>query len=139
MTEKTVLFVDDETMITDLYSDTFRGFGYKTWEAANYEEAMLLFRKHKPILVLIDLILNDNIGGVNCCKSIKDIQPLTIAVAVSGAFEGSYTISHLRRQGMDHFIEKPALNDTFKFVADVAFAARSRWDSIIGGMQNGPN
>ena len=131
MTEKTVLFVDDETMLIELYADTFKSFGYTTYEATNYHEGMELFRRHRPILVLVDLILNDQIGGVHCCKSIKDIQPLTIVVAVSGALGGSYTISNLRRQGLDHVLLKPVRKEAFEYLSLLAYRMRNRWDQII--------
>ena len=56
MAEKKILLVDDEEGIQLLYREEFEDEGYTVDSAYNGEEALDIFRKTPPDLVILDII-----------------------------------------------------------------------------------
>jgi DNA-binding NtrC family response regulator len=131
MTEKSVLIVDDETVITETLEKMFLEFDYSEIRTAQtMKEGLSEFKLFNPILVLTDLRLYNNIGGVHLCEEIKKIAPLTIVVSMSGMYDSSYSLSYLRRHGFDHMIPKPFNIDEIRQIANCAYNCRETWDTI---------
>ena len=129
--EKNILIVDDEKDILTVLSHMTRDLGWEAYVATNAKDAIELFKRVQPPLVLTDLLLQDGVGGVNVCKEIKNISPLTLVVAISGSYSGSYSISHLRRSGFDHFVPKPFKHEQFKKLIETVIICRKGWDKLV--------
>ena len=130
--QKSVLLVDDEEYILTLLGRIFQDLGWEVFTAKNAEEALHLFNRTSVPLVVTDLRLHDDIGGVNIAREIKNISPLAIVIAMSGLYDESYSVSHLRRSGFDHMIEKPVKINAIKSIVEAVTACRIAWDRIKG-------
>ena len=129
--EKNILIVDDDEDILTILGHMARDLGWETYVATNAKDAIELFKRVTPPLVLTDLILKDGVGGVNVCREIKNISPLTFVVSISGSYSGSYSISHLRRSGFDHFVPKPFTFEQFKKLIEGVIMCRESWDELV--------
>lgn len=57
MKPKTVLVVDDDTLINEALSEGLKAAGFKILNAGNGEEGLKLALQHKPDLILLDLMM----------------------------------------------------------------------------------
>ncbi len=67
---KTILVVDDERNIVDLVRLYLEKDGFAVIAAGDGEEALLLYRRHDPDLVILDLML-PRIDGLEVCREIR--------------------------------------------------------------------
>ena len=128
---KDIILVDDEKDILAILSHIFSDLGWEPYVARNAADAIELFKSIIPPLVITDLRLEDGVGGVSVCKMIKEMAPLTLCVAMSGYFSEDYSISHLRRNGFDHMMEKPVKQEECARLAGVAVRCRTQWDNLM--------
>ena len=80
-----ILMVDDDPAILEIYSKILRTDGYEVWKASTGREGLLATRERRPDLVLLDVILPD-LGGMEVCRQIKTDPDLkdVFVVLVSG-------------------------------------------------------
>jgi len=130
---KDVLIVDDEKGILELLGHIARDQGWEPYTAQDAVGALQQFNGVRPPIVITDLRLGDGIGGVNLMKEIKNIDPLTIVVAMSGLYDSSYTVSNLRRAGFDHLVTKPVTIKTMQQILTHCGTCRSGWEDIQAG------
>jgi|APSaa5957512622_1039677.scaffolds.fasta_scaffold84364_2 two-component system, OmpR family, alkaline phosphatase synthesis response regulator PhoP len=128
--KKDILVVDDEEDILTVFGHIFTELGWEVYTAQNVEDAVTLFKRVTPPLVLTDLRLGAA-SGVTVCKEIKNIAPLTIVVAMSGFYHKDYSVAHLRRAGFDHLLPKPLKHGMCKKLVDAVTACRLAWDELI--------
>jgi len=64
---KSILVVDDEPKITEVVRSYLENSGYKVFEAFSGSQAMDLFKKINPSLIVLDLMLPDMTGQEICC------------------------------------------------------------------------
>ena len=65
-----ILVVDDEPSIVETVEHKLRKEGYTTFTADSAEEAIRLFRKVKPDLLVLDIMLPER-SGLDLCKAIR--------------------------------------------------------------------
>jgi len=68
--KKTILLVDDDPLINRMYQVRLSQDGYDIEIAANGEEALIAVRKHKPNLILLDLMM-PKMNGIEVLKELK--------------------------------------------------------------------
>jgi CheY-like chemotaxis protein len=104
---ETVLIVDDEKNIRDIYSTALKEFGYKIITANSGEEALLIFNEnHQSIdLVILDLGM-PGMGGFKCMLEMKKTVPDSKIIIASGYSEVFQTEDMLK-SGASGFIQKP--------------------------------
>ncbi len=141
-----VLVVDDDPQILRTLEMTLNSWDYECQKAANLAAAAEILRKDEPKIVLLDIDLPDG-SGLDFLTEIKEFEPDTIVVMVTGNIDVDNTIAALRG-GAHDFIGKPiqleelrvtlrnAL-ETQKLRKEVtrvrrARAARFNFDQIIG-------
>lgn len=56
--EKTILIVEDEKDMHDLYSDMLEGTNYNIVRAYDGDEAFEKLQEHKPSIIILDIILD---------------------------------------------------------------------------------
>ncbi len=61
-----ILVVDDEPKITEVLKSYLENSDYTVFEAGDCAQALLLFEKHQPDLMILDLMLPDMSGEVFC-------------------------------------------------------------------------
>ena len=68
--KKTILLVDDDPLIIRMYQVKLSNDGYDVDVAANGEEALIAVRKHKPDLILLDLMM-PKMNGVETLQELR--------------------------------------------------------------------
>jgi len=59
---KKILIVDDDNLILELYSEFLSQHGYEVYSADKVDEAIEIFRKYDPDVVISDVIMHENTG-----------------------------------------------------------------------------
>jgi len=85
----TVLVVDDETGIRQLFEQLLTGEGYEVLSATNGAEALEIVRTRHLDLVITDLVMPES-EGIETIRAIRSEQPQLKIIAASGAFEGQF-------------------------------------------------
>lgn len=82
----TVLVVEDEPSLAEVTRSMLEGGGYSVLLANNVGEALNIARTHKGEiqLVLTDVILRDNIDGVELAAKLKEMRPTLKVLLMSG-------------------------------------------------------
>lgn len=99
-----VLIVDDEPTILETVELKLRKEGFSTFTADSAEEGMRLFRRVKPDLILLDIML-PNRSGFDLCRAVRKDSGTPI-IFVSAKGEESDRIKGLEL-GADDYIVKP--------------------------------
>ena len=68
---KTILVVDDEPSIRALLQVTLENGEYTLLQAANGHEAVDLARRHRPDLMILDLMMPGELNGYDVCNRLK--------------------------------------------------------------------
>ena len=121
-----VLIVDDEPSILGYMAPIINGIGYHTMVASSAKEALGIYLKESPGIVLTDLNLGDSMDGVSLCSRIVYENRSTVVIAMSGFFS-VYDKAYCLEAGFGDFLSKPVSTDDLKSALDCAFARRSRW------------
>lgn len=99
-----LLIVDDEPTILETVENKFRKEGFSTFTADSAEEGMRLFRRVKPDLVILDIMLPQR-SGYDFCRAIRrDSQ--TPIIFLSAKADESDRIKGLEL-GADDYVVKP--------------------------------
>ncbi|HEB68993.1 MAG TPA: response regulator [Desulfobulbus sp.] len=85
MTAKKILLVDDEEGIQLLYREEFEDEGYTVDSAYNGEEALELFKKNPPDLVILDINM-PGMNGIEVLRQMKEMKP-ELPVILSSAYQ----------------------------------------------------
>lgn len=99
-----VLVVDDEHKITEVVVSYLRKAGYAPLTAAGGEEALQLFEKERPALVILDLMLPD-LSGEDVCRKIRARSRVPI-IMLTAKVEDSDAVKGLGL-GADDYVTKP--------------------------------
>ena len=107
----TILITDDDPTMVSLTSTVLRRAGYEVFEASTGRECIEALRKHRPDLILLDVVLPD-ISGVDLCRQIKTDACLreTFIILFSGVHKSSEYQAEGLDVGADGYIIKPISN-----------------------------
>ncbi|MDQ3268351.1 MAG: response regulator [Pseudomonadota bacterium] len=102
----TAIVVDDDNMMREMLMIILRSEDYPVvGEASNGPDAIALFGRRKPGLVLLDINM-PKMGGMQVLEEIRKISPATIVLMVSA----EATMDKVReaiQKGADGFVVKP--------------------------------
>jgi len=107
-----VLLVDDEPGIRKVVGIALEDAGYRVLEAGNGEEALAVFRREHPAVVLTDLRM-PGMDGLDLLRTIKEESPDTEVILVTGHGDMEAAVSGLKLGACD-FIAKPAGPDVLE-------------------------
>lgn len=101
---KKILIADDNEDITDILSNYIEREGYEPIVAVDGEQALEMFEKEDPVLVLLDIMM-PKIDGYEVCRSIrkKSNVPIILVTARGEDFERVMGLDI----GADDYIVKP--------------------------------
>ena len=119
-----ILIVDDEKAIVDILNHNLKREGYETCVAYDGEEAISLFEKEKPDLVLLDVML-PKMDGFSVCKNIR--QTANIPILMVTAKEDVVDKVIGLELGADDYITKPF---SVREVMARVKANLRKWDGI---------
>lgn len=104
-----ILLVDDEEGIRKVLGLFLSDSGYQVFTAKNGEEALHVFRKEQPPIVLTDIKM-PGMDGVELLKKIKEESPDTEVIMITGHGDMELAIQSLKSEATD-FITKPVNDD----------------------------
>ncbi len=104
MLKKTILCVDDETDILELFRDELQECGHCVLEATNVKDALALFGQNQVDCVISDIRMPGE-DGLELAKKIK-AQKKDVPVFLVTGFS-DYTSEELGQIGVDAVIFKP--------------------------------
>jgi DNA-binding response OmpR family regulator len=102
--KKTVLVVDDEIKIAEVVSSYLENSGYQAVCAYNGQDALSLFDKLSPVLVILDLMLPD-ITGEDICREIRKKSRVPV-IMLTAKIEDEDIVTGLGL-GADDYLTKP--------------------------------
>lgn len=108
MTDR-ILLVDDEEGIRKVLGISLADKGYEVLTAASGEEALNVFRRHYPLLVLTDIKM-PGMDGIELLRHIKEESPDTEVIMITGHGDLDLAIKSLQFQAAD-FVTKPINDD----------------------------
>jgi CheY-like chemotaxis protein len=102
-----ILVVDDEIAVRTLLDAAFRGQGYAVWLAADGEEAVELYRRHRGEISLVFLdVRMPVLDGPQTLRALRQQDPELRCCFMSGQ-SGQYSSEELVELGAAHVFKKP--------------------------------
>ncbi|MGE6378452.1 response regulator transcription factor [Peribacillus muralis] len=103
MTKK-ILIVDDESSIRDVCKRYFQREGYLTIEASDGEEAIAKWKKQKPDLIILDLMMPYKTGW-EVCQEIREVDDVPIIMLTARGEEQDRLMG--LTNGAEDYVTKP--------------------------------
>ena len=89
-TEQTILIVEDELLAAKLLKQIITQSNYRcVGIAKNAEEAIELARIHKPQVILMDILLQGNVDGIEAAQKIREFSTSPIVYITSYSDAGT--------------------------------------------------
>ncbi len=99
-----ILLVDDEPNIREVVGLYLRCEGYTVVEATDGDEALELYRRHRPDLVILDLIL-PKLDGLEVCRRIQSEGRVPLIMLTAKGEEEDRVLG--LNAGADDYVVKP--------------------------------
>jgi len=107
-----LLLVDDEEDLREVLGIFLEDIGYEVSSAENGEEALALFKKTMPPIVLTDIKM-PGMDGIELLQKIKLENPDTEVIMITGHGDTDLAIKSLKYEAID-FITKPVNDDVLE-------------------------
>jgi YesN/AraC family two-component response regulator len=101
----TLLYVEDENSIREFLATRLKKVVKEVFVAANGEEGLELFKKHKPDLVITDITM-PKMDGIEMSKKIRDIDP-DVPITMLTAHDNSNFLLKAIELNISNYITKP--------------------------------
>jgi CheY-like chemotaxis protein len=105
---ETILVVDDVKGQRDLAQKMLKKLNYQVSAVAGGEEALSFLQDHPVDLVILDMIMDPGIDGLETYKRILEIHPHQKAIIVSG-FSETERVNAAQALGAGAYVKKPYL------------------------------
>ena len=105
---ETILLVEDEFKVRQLIGQTLRVLGYRVYEAANGQEAVILWQRHGPEidLLLTDMVMPEGMTGLELTEQLRVLKPGLKAIISSGYSTEITQLGQLNKAGIV-YLPKP--------------------------------
>ena len=100
-----ILTVEDQMGIDSFFYEFFSIRNYEVFNARSGKEAIGIVKKHKPRIVLLDIMMR-GMDGIETLKKIKEIDKDIVVIMVTGQKDDN-TIEQALESGADDYITKP--------------------------------
>lgn len=124
----TILIVDDEKAILNMFSLAFSKKGYQIRSAESAEEALELLKLEKIHVMFLDLNL-PGMNGIELCRAIKKQMPMAVLYALTG-YASLFELSDCRDAGFDDYYKKPVSMSLLLEAAKDGFEKIERWRKV---------
>ena len=105
--KKTILIVDDEKLVRDVWNRFLSRQDYHVIESENGEEAVELFRQQNKEIDLIILDMNmPGMGGIQCLNELQKINP-DAPILISSGYFGESEAEIKKKHSTVRFVPKP--------------------------------
>ncbi len=116
--QNTILLVDDESDIREVLSLPLCDLGYRVSEAETGDQALEIFRKLQPAIVLTDIKM-PGMDGIELLQKIKQENPETEVIMITGHGDMELAVRSLKNEATD-FITKPINVDALEIAVQRA-------------------
>ncbi len=103
--KKKILVVDDEIQTLEMLQMLLEMYGFEVFLAGNGHEALRVYEKEKPSIVLTDIKM-PIMDGMEVLSKIKEINPMAEVIVITGHGDMDLAIKALNLDATD-FINKP--------------------------------
>lgn len=129
-----LLYVEDEDSTREQYVKTFELIFNETFATSNFEEAINLYKKFRPDLVIIDIDLKDEFNGFDIAAKIRDEDLVTKIIFLTAYNDKNY-LHRAINSNINGYIIKPLSLD--KLIDTIQSSLRELLDiSIIKISEN---
>jgi CheY-like chemotaxis protein len=104
--DESILVVDDVKEQRDLASTMLKKLNYTAISVSSGEEAVEYLKQNAVDLVVLDMIMDPGIDGLDTYARILEIQPHQRAIIVSG-FSETERVSRAQALGAGAYVKKP--------------------------------
>jgi len=102
-----ILLVDDEEDILNFLSYNLKKEGYEVYTALNGQDGIELARKHKPHLIVLDVMMPE-MDGIETCRIMRESKEIgNVLIVFLSARSEDYTQIAGFDSGADDYITKP--------------------------------
>lgn len=102
-----ILLVDDEEDILNFLSYNLKKEGYEVYTALNGQDGVALAKKHKPHLIVLDVMMPE-MDGIETCRLLREVKELSnVLIVFLSARSEDYTQIAGFDSGADDYITKP--------------------------------
>ncbi len=105
-TKKTILFIEDEAEIRNIYGAKFRKAGYKVITADSGAKGVELALRKNPDLIFLDLVLPIREGFVVLEELKKNSKTKSIPVVILSNLDQDYEIKMAKNLGAEAYLTK---------------------------------
>ena len=105
--EKTILIVDDQEEVRNLIFFSLKQLGYNLILASDGQEALECYKKNKPEIIILDIMMPGELSGFDVCKTIKEDTESTTKIIFLSALSQPDKIGQGFAVGADAYITKP--------------------------------
>lgn len=103
----TILLIDDEADVLEFLSYNLSREGYCVLKASDGEEGIKLARKHRPHLIILDVMM-PKMNGMETCRALRKIEALKNSIVIFLTARGEdYSQIQGFEAGADDYITKP--------------------------------
>jgi CheY-like chemotaxis protein len=113
---ESILVVDDVEDQRQIATEMLTKLGYSVVSASSGEEAVDYMKQHSADLLVLDMIMEPGIDGLDTYKKILEIHPNQKAIIASGYSETD-RVKEAQRLGATSYVRKPYLLDKIGKVA----------------------
>jgi PAS domain S-box-containing protein len=103
---ESILIVDDVKEQRDLATEMLKKLNYDVWSVASGEEAVVYLKDHPCDLMLLDMIMDPGMDGLDTYNKVLEICPKQKAIIVSG-FSESNRVHAAQALGAGAYVRKP--------------------------------
>jgi DNA-binding NtrC family response regulator len=116
---KKLLVIDDESTFTSVISEYFEPFGFQILAAHSADQALKIFKKHRPKVALLDFRMPEITGEI-FLRQLQAVDPKVRVIVVTGYTPGEVE-DKFRGAGYFAFFEKLGLSlDNLKLKVEEA-------------------
>lgn len=104
--KKNILIVEDNMLLSLVYERHIQNMGYHTLDKlVDGESAVNVVKEQKPDLIIMDIILEGNIDGIDAMKKIREFSDIPV-IYVSGNSDQTH-IQRAKETGFVDYLVKP--------------------------------
>lgn len=105
---QSIVVVDDVKDQREIATEMLQKLSYKVFAAKSGEDAVEYLRDHSADLLVLDMIMDPGIDGLETYRRVLEIHPRQKAIITSG-FSESERVMEARRLGVGDYVKKPYL------------------------------
>lgn len=103
---KKILIIEDEKSLVDMYQDKLEQSGFKTFFAMEVEKGLEIFKKEKPDLILLDVLLPRE-SGIIFLEKLRERYPnRTVSVIAFSNYDDTETKMKAKKLGVEEYLIK---------------------------------